>query len=815
MFYKFTMIFFLTITYLPLSAREISGYVKDAKSDDPIPFSNVLIKGTTNGIMADTDGFFKLAVGDDDTLYVSTIGYFPKEIPVIKIGDKPLVVYLEEHVQKVGEVTVKPEMERAKVLFNLIQIHKKANRRRILNEENYKTLTNTTVYVAVDTTSSITRLIDNFNEVTVESDNGRIRFSPVYMAEQAQDMTHDGVNTLFNKEDGIFPRINQAIESLILLNVSVDLDFYKDQVNIMERGFISPLSSSALLYYNLYLNDSTVVDDRKFFNFSFAPKNKYNPLFSGHFVVEDGSFALTEIDVYIARQANLNFVNGFKGRVDYLKLPDGSWFYDEQRVQLNMSLTLNKDSLSNYSSKRADNISNGNWLINKSIHYSTSGRLNKIEASDWGKQPEFVSSQFGADSYSQIDKLKGQEVIKGIDKIGGLALTSYFNVGKIDLGPAFDIYSTNRIEGSRFTVPIRTSEQMFKKFSVGGFLGYGTRNKEFKYGVNLVYQPGITDKFLMRVQYANDYNLVSQNKYLRFIKNNPNNKGNSNFIAAFTASEKIPYLLEEQTIAFRFEYNTPSDIHFEASPYFTSTSSTPYVQFSRDELVYDNYKNYGVLFNTRIAFGQHYDKFFFDRVYYSTPTPVINLSFDIGQTTIPDNATEHFDLYYHFHGSIQGRILMRQVFVSYMLDAGYLFGDAPFNLLDQPVGSMSFGYAKYSFNLLHHASFAHNIYTNLHMHLNGGGIILNKIPLIRTLKLREIVSLKCHYGDLGDSYTGVFDLPQFYNNKQNSPYAEIGFGLTNIFKVLRVEYVHQLGSTYAHSSFADRGGIFFRAEMSF
>jgi hypothetical protein len=49
----------------------------------------------------------------------------------------------------------------------------------------------------------------------------------------------------------------------------------------------------------------------------------------------------------------------------------------------------------------------------------------------------------------------------------------------------------------------------------------------------------------------------------------------------------------------------------------------------------------------------------------------------------------------------------------------------------------------------------------------------------------------------------------------SKPYAEIGFGLTNIFKVLRVEYVRQLGVTYEKSGFADKNGIFFRAEMSF
>jgi len=132
------------------------------------------------------------------------------------------------------------------------------------------------------------------------------------------------------------------------------------------------------------------------------------------------------------------------------------------------------------------------------------------------------------------------------------------------------------------------------------------------------------------------------------------------------------------------------------------------------------------------------------------------------------------------------------------------------------VGSMSLGYAKYRYNLLHHASFAHNLYTNVHVDLNGGGMVFNRIPYIKKLKLREMVSLKCHYGKLTDAYKPVFDLPGYYNTtKMDVPYAEIGVGVSNIFKILRIEYVHQLGSKYMNKEFTDKDGIFFRAEMSF
>ncbi len=816
MFRIFIMLFIVTIASFDLiSAKEVSGYVQDGKSREPIPFSNVLIKGTMQGTMADVEGYFHLSVSESDTLYISSVGYFPKVIPVRKIGDSPLMVYMEEHVQRVSEVTVKPEVPRAKVLFEQILKHKKENSERIQRIVNYKTLTNTTVYLAVDTSSNISRLIDNLDEVTVASENQNLRFSPIYLAEQANRITNNSVVTVFNKKDGIFPRLNQAIESLILLNIAVDLDFYKDQVNILDRGFVSPLSNSALLYYNLYLNDSTVIDDKKYFHFSYAPKNKYNPLFAGHFVIEDETFALTEMDAYIAKEANLNFVNGFKSHVTYKKLPEGSWFYDEQEIAINLALSLNKDSVSNYSSKRIDNISSGNWVVNKSIHYSTSPRLNDVKGQEWASQPEFIAQGVRDDSYSRVDKLKEQKVVRSIDAVGGLALTGYLNAGKIDFGPVFDIYSTNTIEGTRLTLPLRTSEQMSENFSVGGFLGYGTKNKAFKYGANVTYQPLSTDKFIFRLSYFNDYTLVTQDKYLRFIKKNPNNKGNGNFIAAVTTSERNPYLKEEQSYELRLEYNAKNDIHLEAAPYLLLSSATPNVRFIRNAVEHDEYRNYGVLFNLRIPFGQHYDKFYFDRIYYTTPTPVINLSWDIGKTSVPGLTGEKPGIYSQFHGSVQGRLNMGLVFMNYMVNGGYLFGDAPYDLLDQPVGSMSLGYAKYRFNLLHHASFAHNLYTNAHLHFNGGGIVLNRIPLVKRLKLREIISLKSHYGELNDDYKGVFQLPDYYTSNPNAPYAEIGFGLTNIFKVLRVEYVRQLANSAVNRDFADKDGIRFRAEMSF
>lgn len=816
MLYKISLVIFMAILNLGVFAQEITGFVKERKSREPIPFANIWVKGTTRGAVSDTNGKFAIKLPENSTLAVSTIGYQKWEMPAEKITENPLVVYLDKKIQELGEVIIKPKVSRENALLKKIFEKKKENHENIQKISNYKSFEQTTVYVAIDSASRANRIINNPDEVTMKLDGQSLRFSPIYLAELGKKNSFGKDSIVYKRKDGIFPKLNQTIESLILLNVVIDMDFYNDQINILGREITSPLSNSAQQHYNFYLNDSTYINGTKYFSFSFTPKNKYNPLFTGRFTVEDSTFALTKIFAYVQKEANINFVNGFKANVNYSKTDEGKWFYNDQEISLNMALTLNKDTASKYDSQQFDEISSGNWLVTKTTKYSTSKLLDEVKPHNWKDQPEFASSnQLDEGTYMRVDKLKENSVVQGIDAIGGIVLTSYVDAGKIEIGPVFDIYSTNAIEGQRFSIPLRTGEKMFERFTIGGFLGYGTKSQELKYGLNFAWQLLPTDKFIIRGNYSDDYNLVSQDKYLQFIKKNPNTRGNGNFISIITSREKNPYLKEEKSFNLIMEYNAPEDITFEVSPYFLHSTETQDVHFTRNNVNYRTYNNYGILFNARLAFGQYYDQYYFARVYYIDETPIINLSMDLGQVGLPGNSRGNFGLYAQFHGSVSGKVNMGLTSMRYMVNSGYLLGDAPYDLLDQPVGSLSLGYAKYRYNLLHQASFAHNLYTNVHLDFSGGGIILNRIPLIRKLKLREMVSLKTHYGKLTGSYKPVFDLPGYYTTEMSKPYAEIGFGLTNIFKVLRVEYVWQLGGTYAQTGFVDNSGIFFRAEMSF
>ncbi|WP_162633322.1 SusC/RagA family TonB-linked outer membrane protein [Echinicola strongylocentroti] len=83
---------------------KVQGQVVD-QNGDPLPLTNILEKGTTNGTQADFDGNFSLSVTDENAVLVfSFIGYTSQEVNVN--GQTSLSVQLEESERGLDEVVV-------------------------------------------------------------------------------------------------------------------------------------------------------------------------------------------------------------------------------------------------------------------------------------------------------------------------------------------------------------------------------------------------------------------------------------------------------------------------------------------------------------------------------------------------------------------------------------------------------------------------------------------------------------------------------------------------------------------------------------
>lgn len=107
----------------------------------------------------------------------------------------------------------------------------------------------------------------------------------------------------------------------------------------------------------------------------------------------------------------------------------------------------------------------------------------------------------------------------------------------------------------------------------------------------------------------------------------------------------------------------------------------------------------------------------------------------------------------------------------------------------------------------------------------GNGVLMNRLPLIKRLRLREVLTLRGIWGSLSDKNNPIRDSQ---NQQQElfvfpvdvpcqpldgTPYMEAGIGLDNIFTILRVDYVWRL--TRREHAGADRHGIRIQLHFNF
>src|SRR5690606_25825294 len=123
------------------------------------------------------------------------------------------------------------------------------------------------------------------------------------------------------------------------------------------------------------------------------------------------------------------------------------------------------------------------------------------------------------------------------------------------------------------------------------------------------------------------------------------------------------------------------------------------------------------------------------------------------------------------------------------VEAGKTFGEVPLGLLSVIPGNQSYFSIYNTFSQLDFYEFVTDTYTTLHLEHNFNGRLLSRIPWLRKLNWREIVSLRGVWGELSDANR---TLSQPANTPLIAPdtkvYYEYSFGIGNIFKILRIDF---------------------------
>jgi hypothetical protein len=127
------------------------------------------------------------------------------------------------------------------------------------------------------------------------------------------------------------------------------------------------------------------------------------------------------------------------------------------------------------------------------------------------------------------------------------------------------------------------------------------------------------------------------------------------------------------------------------------------------------------------------------------------------------------------------------------ITGGAIQGSVPYTLLKLHEGNQTYFMDRSAFSCMNYYEYASDRWLSGYYEHNFNGFFLGKIPLIKELDLREVATVRFAWGTLSpqNRENAPFQLPVEMGSLE-IPYVEAGIGISNIFRVLRVDAIWRL-----------------------
>ena len=130
--------------------------------------------------------------------------------------------------------------------------------------------------------------------------------------------------------------------------------------------------------------------------------------------------------------------------------------------------------------------------------------------------------------------------------------------------------------------------------------------------------------------------------------------------------------------------------------------------------------------------------------------------------------------------------------LNYAIEGGMYFGKLPYTMLDIPRGNETIGLYSYDFNMLNYMEYIHDKYLHAYVEYHLNGFVFNRMRLLKSSGLREVISVKSMIGSLSNKHQEIVEFP-LTTVKMSNPYLELGAGVENLFRFFRVEGIWRVG----------------------
>jgi hypothetical protein len=810
----------------------LKGVIKDAHSDERIPFASMEFKNSKSGKLSDSAGQFAFRFSDwpQDTLVVTYVGYATFFLPLdsalwSKAVNNVVDVTIMLERARIEAVVVKRKIDRGLLMWRRIVRRKQFNDRYRFDNFSYELYNKLEVDIKNVKKEKWEKLpvIRRFNFVlnnidTTEEGNP---YLPVYLTEAISDYYYQksprkrrevfkGVKTI---------GVNNESVAKFMGGMDQNINFYSNFIPVFDKEFISPLSDNGDAYYRYQVLDTQYVNGRRLIHLIFTPKRPGQNTFEGDCWVHDTTWAIQKMNLRLGKDANINYVDKLSLIQEFKLINDSIWFLARDKFVVDLSLTGGSKSLAAIGRKTT---TYKNIRINDPLVTEELARNTLIEETILPPGVHQVADSFWVDArheelnknekaiYATIDTLLKMPEFRRVTRTINFLTTGYLEIGNYEIGPWFNWLTYNVQEGMRARFDLWTNRHFNKKLLLHGYLAYGFRDKEYKYQADAMYLFNRQPRTYIYASWKHDFDRGQQ--YYDEISQD-------NIFALAIRKSGVPIkfmMMDDKRVEFFRDTKIGLSAlvgvaHKKFEPALNLPSKSLFNNGSSDSSI----RATEVTVRLRYAYLEKFLEGSFYRYSLGSEYPIVELRYTAGLSNVLKSRCS----YHKISGGISDYTDIPPLgTLYYNAFAGRTFGTLPYMLLDIAPGNELYYYNRYAFNLMNRYEYLHDRYAGINIEHNFGNGIFRFVPFMRKLKWRQFWTAKLLWGNLSDE-NRTLNMPDTavykFETLNGRTYVELGTGIDNIFKFFRIDLVWRVLPTPLPPESVRRFGVFFSFRLAF
>lgn len=848
------LIFLFSLLAQAVCAQMITGVVVDGESGDTIPHPALQYDGGRKAVAGDAAGRFTIQRLNDEYLTVSAVGYKTLRILIGRNTPGEMRITLKPDTRRLKGVTVNARRGKYSRKNNpAVELMKRviaAKKRTDLNNHDY---------YQYNKYQKLTLAINDISPEEIEHEKeknrqwllNQIELCPynnklilplsvdetvtqnLYRKDPKKERTvilgqnATGVNDLIQTGD---------ILNTVVKDVFTDVDLYDDQIRLLQYPFTSPIGKDAVAFYRFYIVDTVTVDRDECYHLEFTPNNQQDFGFRGEiWILADSTLHVKKCRLSLPKRSDVNFTDELNILQEYTRLPSGEWVLttDDMTVELSVAKFLTKaivirtTRMSGYS---FDPIPDKAFKGKAKVKYDPRSKMRGDGFWSENRAVELTKSEGSMGTFiNSLTNTRGfKYLLFGLKAL----IENYVETGtrkhpsKVDIGPINTMISSNFIDGARTRLSAQTTANLNPHLFLSGYYARGWRSRKNYYKGQLVYSFNRKDympwEYPKRtLTFTSTYDVCSpSDKFM------PTDKDNVFTSLKWTEVDKM-MSYNRQELLFEYEQDwglkTSVSLKTEENEACGKLSFTPMSLYDPDNPVTapGKFRTTEARFEIRYAPGETYVNTKQRRLKVNYDPPVFTLSHTVGVKGVLGgdynyNFTEAC-VYKRFWLNSWGKL-------DVSVKGGVQWNKVPFPLLIMPAANLSYIVEDETFNLVNNMEFLNDRYASLDVSWDLNGKLFNRIPLLKHLKWREFLGVKCLWGTLTDKNNPTLArnagdplLMRFpegsYVMDPSRPYIELIAGIHNIFKIFHVQFVHRLN--YNTLPTAKRNGVRIMMRLTF